>query len=392
MKVHIINIIVIILAVHGALVKAQDTTATTPPPKNTLKAAFSGELSWWAHYNPGNIMQYNAVKRYIPQLNAGLKTKNNRLFDIECSANLSSSTDVRTFDSVHFDWDAEPYRLWMRYSGRQSEIRLGKQRINFGSATLLRPLMWFEQPDPRDPQQLSQGVWGVLGRYYFINNANIWLWGLYGNKDLRPWDIGSGKKNTPEAGGRVQLPLPKGEVALTYHHRTADMVSYSSFYPSAGITGENRYAFDARFDVEVGLWCEAVWINKTKNCGIFTNQHILTMGTDYTWGVGNGLNIIIEHLVFSAGEKKLRITQPVNFSAASLNYPLSIDDNFNIIAFYDWTNKNMYTFAGWKHQFGKIKAHLMLYSNPEVYMLPLQGNAATAFAGKGVQILIIYKH
>jgi len=392
MKANITYIIVFIVTLHGAVVLAQDTATTALPLKNTLKAAFSGELSWWAHYNPGNVMQYNAIKRYIPQLNVGLRPKNYRLFDMECSANLSSSTDVRTFDSVHFNWDAAPYRLWVRYSTKQSEIRLGKQRINFGSATLLRPLMWFEQLDPRDPQQLTQGVWGILGRYYFLNNANIWLWGLYGNKDLRPWDIGAGKKNIPEAGGRLQLPVPKGEVAFTYHHRTADMTFYSPYFPAAGITDENRYAFDARFDVEVGLWCEAAWINKTKNSGIFTNQHMLTLGSDYTFGLGNGLNVVLEHLVFSTGEKSLKITYPVNFTASSLNYPLSIDDNLNMIAFYDWKNKNIYTFAGWKHQFGKIKAHLMLYSNPEVYVLPLQGNAATVFAGKGAQIMIIYKH
>ena len=35
----------------------------------------------------------------------------------------------------------------------------------------------------------TNGVNALLGRYYFNNNANIWLWGLYGNEDPRGFDI-----------------------------------------------------------------------------------------------------------------------------------------------------------------------------------------------------------
>ena len=29
-------------------------------------------------------------------------------------------------------------------------------------------------------------------------------------------------KNIPEFGGRIQIPVPRGEAAFSYHHRTAD--------------------------------------------------------------------------------------------------------------------------------------------------------------------------
>ncbi|GAI27146.1 unnamed protein product, partial [marine sediment metagenome] len=48
--------------------------------------------------------------------------------------------------------------------------------------------MWFDRIDPRDPLQLTDGVYGLLLRQYFLNNANIWVWGLYGNDDLRGWE------------------------------------------------------------------------------------------------------------------------------------------------------------------------------------------------------------
>ena len=199
-------------------------------------------------------------------------------------------------------------------------------------------------------------------------------------------------KDIPEAGGRIQFPLPKGEAALTYHHRTSDVTPYSPYIPITGQVGENRYAFDARFDVEVGLWCEAAWISKTKNTGLFSNQHLLTLGTDYTFDIGNGLGILFEHFIFSLSEKSFDIADPVNFSATSLNYPLTIDDHINIISFYDWGHKTIYYFGSWKHNFGKIAAHLMLYINPKNYMLPLTGNASVLYAGNGIQLMIIYKH
>jgi len=56
--------------------------------------------------------------------------------------------------------------MWIRLSTKQFELRAGLQKINFGSATLLRPLMWFDKIDPRDPLQLTDGVYALLARYY----------------------------------------------------------------------------------------------------------------------------------------------------------------------------------------------------------------------------------
>ena len=88
--------------------------------------------------------------------------------------------------SVHIRYAGKPKKVDFSDNLKRNNklhIEPGLQKINFGSATMLRPLMWFDQVDPRDPLQLTDGVWGVLGRYYFLNNANIWLWGLYGNKN-----------------------------------------------------------------------------------------------------------------------------------------------------------------------------------------------------------------
>ncbi|MDO8896287.1 MAG: hypothetical protein Q7V19_01460, partial [Bacteroidales bacterium] len=134
--------------------------------------SFSGQASAWAGLNDEKSAWTGA--RYIPQLNYKIQKKKN-LFDFEASANINGALSFFNFDSVSADANLKPYRFWARYSGDQLELRLGLQKINFGSASMLRPLMWFDKVDPRDPLQLTDGVWGLLGRYYFLNNANLWL-------------------------------------------------------------------------------------------------------------------------------------------------------------------------------------------------------------------------
>ena len=132
---------------------------------------FGGQASVWINYNPDKKLSLHSGVRYIPQVNYAINNGNRKL-DFELSLNLNAGAGIRPFDSIKGNADVKPYRAWMRYSGKQFDLRLGLQKINFGSAQMLRPLMWFDQVDPRDPLQMTDGVWGLLGRYYFLNNPN----------------------------------------------------------------------------------------------------------------------------------------------------------------------------------------------------------------------------
>ena len=134
-----------------------------------------GQASAWANINPGNDLPLRMGLRYIPQLNINAQLGDGRLLDFEFSANINGSGGIKPFDEYDHEGNIKPYRVWARYSGNQFEVRMGLQKINFGSASMLRPLMWFDQVDPRDPLQLTDGVWGILGRYYFLNNVNIFI-------------------------------------------------------------------------------------------------------------------------------------------------------------------------------------------------------------------------
>ncbi|MBN1118007.1 MAG: hypothetical protein JXA77_12415 [Bacteroidales bacterium] len=351
-----------------------------------------GQLSVWTHYNANNNLEWWNGGRYIPQLNYEIKNQSDKMLDFEASANIYGNFGTVPFDTINSSRKIKPYRLWTRYSGEQFEIRLGLQKINFGSASLLRPLMWFDQMDPRDPLQLTDGVWGALGRYYFLNNANIWLWTLYGTEKLKGWEMFPTKNKTPEFGGRIQAPVPKGEAAISYHHRNVDISVLSSRWKKYFYTPENRLAVDARFDLVVGCWLEASWINKQENIRRQTNLEIINIGADYTFGIGNGLSLIFEQLIFAADEEAFEFKNTATFSLLNLGYPIGLFDNLSAIVYYDWANNKTYNFLNWQRQYNKFTFLVMAYMNPKDYNIPTQLTEENLFAGNGIQFMIVFNH
>jgi hypothetical protein len=353
---------------------------------------FQGQLSGWLNYNAETDLPVHAGLRYIPVLNYRLKQKMERLIDFETSVNINGTTGIHLFDTAFADGNIKPYRMWARYSSDQFEIRMGLQKINFGSATMLRPLMWFDQLDPRDPLQLTDGVWGLLARYYFLNNINIWIWGLYGNEGPKTWETGVTSSKFPELGGRFQTPVPKGEMAISYHFRktvTGDSVNHM---PVNREVSENRLGIDGKWDLGIGLWFEGSWIGKNRYTGMLSNQEMLAIGADYTFGVGNGLNAVVEHLIISYDKSAFEFSNAFLFTGSTLSYPFGISDQVSTIIFYDWKNRNLYNFINWKHQFNKYALYLMAYWNPEDYVMPQQNDSGELFAGKGIQIMLVLNH
>ena len=353
---------------------------------------FKGQLIAWANINPGNDLPVWIGGRYLPQLNYGLNLPKRRLLDFEASVNLFGNAGFHPFDSVSANSNIKPYRLWARFSSPQLEFRLGLQKINFGSASLLRPLMWFDQIDPRDPIQFTDGVWGALARYYFLNNANIWVWGLYGNQNPRGWELAKTAKNIPEFGGRIQYPLPNGEAGLSYHYRMADTRKLNGLVPPHQEASESRIGFDARFDLAVGCWIEASWTTNQKDLGAFTNQELFNAGVDYTFGIGNGLYAIFEQLLVSYGEKAFSFSNNTSLSLLSLNYPIGLFDNLGAIVYFDWTDKSLYNFFTWRKQFDKTTLFVMAYWNPEDTRIPTQNSTQNLYAGLGVQAMFLFNH
>jgi hypothetical protein len=353
---------------------------------------FKGQFSAYTHLNAKNKLPFWSGGRYIPQVNYEYNLQDMKMLDFEVSANMYGNAGLKPFDSSSFNGNIKPYRLWARYTTNQFELRAGLQKINFGSASILRPLMWFDKIDPRDPLKLTDGVWGILTRYYFMNNANLWLWGLHGNENLKGWESFNSLKNVPEFGGRFQLPVPRGEAGFSYHHRMINGSILSGSLSTLGKIAENRFGFDAKFDMVIGWWVEASWSNFNKNIGTFSNQEIINLGLDYTFGIGNGLTIIYEQLIASSDREAFKFDNSISFSLLSFSYPIGMFDNLSAIIYYDWTNSKAYNFLNWQKQFNKFTFHLMGYINPKVYNIPTQGTDEILYAGSGIQLMLVFNH
>lgn len=365
-----------------------------PLPFNTAEAqtvGFHGQAIGWTTLNPAEPFQAQAGLRYIPELSFSVPA-GKYSFDGEFSANLWGS-GIFSGDSMEMESEISPYRMWVKFSGDQFELRAGLQKINFGSAQMFRPLMWFDRIDPRDPLQLTDGVWALLGRYYFLNNANIWLWGIYGDDKVKGWEIIPSKKNSIEYGGRVQVPLYTGEIAATYHHRTADPGPVLPDSITLGETSpENRIALDLKLDLAVGLWAEAAL---SKQDFSYTNQDyrsMVNLGMDYTFGLGNGLNMMAEGFAYLQGQQPLSADEQLWFGLLSANYPISIIHNVSAMLFYDFSNKNFYRFLNWTVAYDKWSFYVMGFWNPESYTLYNVDPRTSLYGGWGFQLMAVFNH
>ncbi len=355
--------------------------------------SFEGQASAVTNYSPRNDLDILLGLRYIPGLNYNLSFGKGKSLDFLVSVNTDGHVMFQPFSEYKTEGSFDPYRIWVRYAGNQFEVRLGLQKIDFGSATILRPLQWFNQTDPRDPLELTNGVYGTLGRYYFLNNANIWVWLLYGNEKRRGFDVLETHDRHPEFGGRVQHPVPKGEIAVSYHHRTAQYRHSENNLLSFEQIPEDRVGFDGKWDVEVGLWLEVSHIRKSKKVGRLTNQTLLNAGVDYTFALGNGLNVVAEHLFMGMDEKALQFKDNINMSASTMSYPVGLWGNLSTVFYYDWGTNGFTFFTNYERRFKKLTGYAMAYYNSGHQQGIVQAyETINTFQGPGIRLMIVYNH
>jgi len=352
-----------------------------------------GQVSGWVAHSSADSVQTQIGVRYIPELSVEKKLSGDYLIDAELSANAYEYSLIAE-DEDFDDGEIKLYRMWPRLAGSQFELRGGLQKINFGSATLLRPLMWFDRIDPRDPLQLTDGVYGLLGRYYFLNNANVWLWGLYGNDDPKGWETVPSDRDKVEYGGRVQIPLFGGEIAASYHHREAEPENGSSADSLSATNrfSDQRFGLDGKWDLGVGMWVEAVLVHRDVDIHELRFQRLVTVGLDYTFELGNGLNVLAEHFISKTAEEAFESGEDVSFSAGSASYPLGIIDNLRTIIRYDWDNQDWYHFLNWQRTYDNWIVTLSGFWNPDDVQNAQELSAADLFAGKGVQVMVVFNH
>jgi hypothetical protein len=184
--------------------------------------------------------------------------------------------------------------------------------------------------------------------------------------------------------------LLTGEIGFTYHHRKADASDFLNDNSFNNIA-ENRWAVDVKLDWVVGFWLESTYIRKAQNIGVLTNQNLINLGTDYTFGLGNGLTVITEHLLFGNSESSFS-NNYANITATSASYPLGFFDSLSGIVYYSWETQSTTFFLNYQHQFEKVIGYLIAYYNPAEFQGIQQNELVNNFLGPGIRIMLVYNH
>jgi len=327
---------------------------------------------------------------YIPILSYYPKNNWARGFDFELAYNSRSQFDglLGTGDKG-IDTKGDLHRLWGRYSSDRIELRYGLQKIAFGPGLILRPLMWFDTIDQKDPTGQTEAVTAVRLRYFSKYDITYWGWVIHPeDADLRA------------PGGRVEFPIPKlGNFGLSYHHRpkyTGTVVPDNSGISLVNPTSaEDRYGIDFRTDKVIGLWAEATVAKSSKDEFIIPiDRDIFMVGGDYTIPLGNGVYMLTEFMVNKIKPKVIFSDEQNEISAFLINYPISMLDSGSLIIEYDWENKRYFNFLRLSRTYDNYVFNLLIFSNPErneFKAVEIELAGLTGF-GKGMQFMVIFNH
>lgn len=351
--------------------------------------------------------------QFIPEIEGDFLPDTSRyIADFEFSAD-----SYMRWDTLNgFEPGIRPYRAWIRLAGNQFEIRAGLQKITFGQAQLLRTLSWFDTMDPRDPLGLTTGVFAERFRYYIPRtNANVWLWAIQENLSTSsfylPMDH-EGLKLSQQYGGRLEIPMTGGEIGISFNYKTvrADTVNVSDLSPGVAITiidplaNRYQYGLDGKWDGDIGIWFEGAYITEGVDFSLMvadaymrTEMLMITLGMDYTIGIGNGLLLMAEymhdlvHVEYDLGTGADHEVSTLNFIALMLNYPMGIFDSIGLMGFMDLDNTTLYGYVFWQRQWDNLTLRLSgALTNFDAGVELFPGQSGGISIGNMIQLTAMY--
>jgi len=370
------------------------TAAGCPRSTGAQTIDWQGEIAGWTYVTTQPERSQVGI-RYLPTLFLQQPLTHQTSCSVELSAHAYGYRQISGPWKDSADGRIKPYRLWLRFTTTRLELRAGLQKINWGSALLLRPLMWFDRIDPRDPLQLTDGVYALLLRYYTQDNRNLWLWTLYGNKDPRGWDYFATASGRPEYGGRLEWPVPAGEIAFSSHFRTIHPAG-NFFWPphphASATAAEQRLGIDGKWDLGIGCWFEGAVIHQDSYLLDLRYRSLLTLGADYTLGIGNGCHVLMEHLFSQAGSEFLDGSPLRSLSVVSFDYPLNILDQVSYLSFFNWQKGQFYHFLSWKRTLDNLQFFIMGFYYPDSFDVYPGQQTGGLFSDTGVQVMIVFNY
>ena len=321
---------------------------------------------------PEKASYFESGVSYIPTLSIKKELSNTDLLDIEWAYYLKRNY---LGDSLYQDINKQ-HRLWLRYTTKKLEARLGLQKIIFGPTQILRPLSWFDTYDVKDPTGQTRGVEAFRLKWFPSNNMAIWSW------------IIQNKINTLSYGLRTELSSSIGEVGLTYH------LEPSHTKQSIGTIGipidgsHDKIAIDYRYDGFIGFWNESTLIKSEKSQIILS-----TIGADYTIPFASGILLMVETMYVSNNNLVQNTNQ--NYSSIMTSMPIGIMHTAMYISQFDWSKEKYYHYLRWSTSFDNYSLNMIFSLNPKRNQYnPPSSELPKSLLGFGtsIQFMFIYNH
>ena len=102
---------------------------------------------------------------------------------------------------------------------------------------------------------------------------------------------------------------------------------------------ESKLGIDVRWDQVLGYWLETSITNYSEPNKVGWDR-VISLGADYTIGVGNGIYTMLEFMNQAKSESSfLASDQDFSYTALSLNYPVSIISNLNFSCLTNWKHE-----------------------------------------------------
>lgn len=351
-----------------------------------LASPFLGELSLSSGASSMTPENVNLVTRYLPAFEYQRSLGQSWDYDLEVRWQLQWGGQLDTLTGTELL--ADPYRVALNLQSSHAEYIIGLQKINFGPARILRPLMWFDSVNPTDPLELTSGVTGISAHFHYDFGWSSQAWLLLPGDPIG-WEGLPDKDGTVEVGGRINIPNDRGQIGFTNHWRIADASAISADDPDLY---EGRLGLDGFWDVGIGLWFESVYKNQQLNEDPFLQQLSTTLGADYTVWVGNGLLLMTEHMMINIWDSPGIEDQNLIYSTFMASYSPSMFDQISLMLFMDWENDMPLAYLSWGQTYDSFR-----FTVGGFYTDADNANANTVsfnsdFSGKGIQLTVAYNH
>ena len=319
--------------------------------------SYKGQL--WVDTNFINESENLSYFGYIAELS--LKANDN--LDFEWSRKLTSEY----FGSDTYNTN-QNYRLWIRHSNSKYDFRIGLQKISFGTASLFRPLNWFDTIDFTSTTGQTDGVKAIRTQFFPSESSIFWMWCV--------------DDKTISCGSRIEFLNNLGSFGLSYHN-DRDNTNHEVFkapqiidnQPSIEFPGKNhRIGIDYRYDGLMGLWFEGASILSSSKDINLNRFDMITLGADYTFPLLNGLLLSSESMYFSIiSEQSIEDTDQnpwiLHQTSSSLiaSMPIGMLNDLMFVTIKDWETDDSYNLLRWSTTFDYFSINCMLSINPSEF-------------------------